>query len=239
MNKLKLIKVTIGDNDNDKPYVEFFKQLNDFKIEIFPDSQIFFSKDNNYFETSLSKIEEDAFGVTYLGKLPNGVDFRLFILSEMTKKLYNAKKANQTISFGGISVNSYAVHFEIIELEDEEDINAQLVPFYEQIVESVNNENYKLAYELVEEMHTIIPNNDIVYNISASIKMEAEDYLGCVEDSKKCVSINPNNAEGWSHLGVSYCIIGQIEQGLLALKKAIELGHADSVLNYNYWEKMV
>ena len=98
---------------------------------------------------------------------------------------------------------------------------------------------YDIALDMVKKMHEIAPNNDFVYLISASIKLAAENYSDCIDDSKICLNINPNNAKGWNMLGVAHCSSGEIKEGLIAFEKGIELGDNDCNMNYNYWIKKI
>jgi len=98
---------------------------------------------------------------------------------------------------------------------------------------------YDIALDMVNKMHEISPNNDFVYLISASIKLASENYLGCISDCKICLKINPNNAKGWNMIGVALCSSDNIEKGLLAFERGIELGNNDCSMNYNHWIKQL
>lgn len=107
--------------------------------------------------------------------------------------------------------------------------------YYQNALKYAKIGEFEIALDMVDKMHELLPNNDKVFLTSAAIKITAEDYLGCIADSKRCVELNPSNASGWNHLGVSLCYSGSIRDGLAAFKKAIELGQDDAVANYNHW----
>jgi tetratricopeptide (TPR) repeat protein len=114
------------------------------------------------------------------------------------------------------------------------DIN-KLEGYYQQALKYAKIGEYTIALDMIAKMHEILPNNDKIYLTSAAIKMTAEDYDGCIQDSWKCVNLNPENASGWNHLGVALCSSGDVSSGLGAFQKAMDLGLEDASVNFNHW----
>ncbi len=109
--------------------------------------------------------------------------------------------------------------------------------YYQNALKYAQIGEYEIALDMVGKIHKLSPDNDAVYLIAAAIKMQAEDYDGCIIESEHCVRIKPDNASGWNHLGVALCCSGQISTGLSKLKIAIELGMDEAGSNYLFWSK--
>jgi hypothetical protein len=115
MKKLKLASINIGENNDENVYIEFIQHFDNLDIEIFSKNTFRLSNSNNYFESQLTILEEDVFSTTYLGEFPNNEKFRIISFSEITKELLKKKGENETLSFGSVNTNGYAIHFELIE----------------------------------------------------------------------------------------------------------------------------
>jgi tetratricopeptide (TPR) repeat protein len=111
----------------------------------------------------------------------------------------------------------------------------KLEDLYQDAIRLTKSKDYTAAFNKIDEMHALLPNNDAVYLTSAAINMTCENYKGCIADSEKCVKINPFNASGWTHLGVAKCCLGEIAEGLVDIKKAYDLGLVDVAGDFNYW----
>ena len=111
----------------------------------------------------------------------------------------------------------------------------KLEGYYQHALKYANEAEFEIAIDMVNKMHALSPNNDQIYLTGAAIKLTGKDYLGCIEDSKKCIEINPKNIAGWNHLGSGYCEMNNFEKGLQAFKNGIDLGSDDSLTLYNHW----
>ncbi len=115
MKKLHLNKINPGNYSKDKIIYERLKFFNNGIIEINSSQITVKLKDGTYFKSTIRKIEEDFMTVTYQGAYEDGTSFRLVQPAGVAKQLNDLEGKNETLTFGGMTGDGYAVHFELKE----------------------------------------------------------------------------------------------------------------------------
>lgn len=118
MKKLQLTKANPGNYSKDKTVFEFLKTFNNGLVEI-SDERIFIkTKDNKTFSSNLKKKEEDFISETFQGFYEDGSAFRLIKPGGVAKQIMSLQGQGESISFGGMTGDGYAVHFNIVEMTE-------------------------------------------------------------------------------------------------------------------------
>ncbi|MCB9225500.1 MAG: hypothetical protein R2780_01620 [Crocinitomicaceae bacterium] len=229
--KLKLIKKNIG-SIGELEEITYFEQFDGIDLLELNDNVIRLNH-NGITEYQLTLFNQDAISKEFYGTLESGKRFRLVLPGESAIKIMESNGSPPVLSLGSMHQNGYAVHFEIISTGTDESLNPQEI--YNLAVQSLQNEKINDAIKYADDLKRILPNNDAVYHLRAAIMMHIEDYEKCIIESRKCVELNPENGEGWNHLGVALSSLGKIEEGINAFQKGIALDHEACKMNYNYW----
>lgn len=66
-----------------------------------------------------------------------------------------------------------------------------------------------------------------------------EDWHLAKENCLKAYEYFPNIPDNLNRLGVSFCQLGNIKQGLYFFKEGMDLGDAYCRENYNYWKNRI
>ena len=115
MRKLQLTKANPGNYTKDKQVLELVKSFNNGLIEISDDKILIKTKDNKIFSSNLKKTEEDFMSETFQGFYEDGSPFRLIKPGGVAKQIMSLQGQGESISFGGMTGDGYAVHFNIVE----------------------------------------------------------------------------------------------------------------------------
>lgn len=118
MRKLKLTKSNPGNYSRDKLVVERVKLFNNSFIEVTENKIIIKSKDNKTFSSELKKTEEDFITETFQGVYEDGTTFRLIRPGGIAKQIMTLQSESESITFGGMTDDGYAVHFEIVDTSE-------------------------------------------------------------------------------------------------------------------------
>jgi len=59
-------------------------------------------------------------------------------------------------------------------------------------------------------------------------KYNKGDYSGAIQDFKKAIELDPNDAEAYGGRGLAKILLGQKDSGCLDLSKASKLGYMDA-----------
>lgn len=113
MKKLKLTKINPGNYSKDKVIYERLKTFNNGLVEITTSSIVVKTKDNKTFQSSLYKTEEDFMSETFQGQYEDGTAFRLIKPGGVAKNIMELRGESENVSFGGMTGDGYAVHFEL------------------------------------------------------------------------------------------------------------------------------
>ena len=116
MKKLQLTKANPGNYSKDKPVLELVKSFNNGLVEISDERIYIKTNDNKTFTSSLKKTEEDFISETFQGTYEDGTSFRLIKPSGVAKQIMSLQGQGESISFGGMTGDGYAVHFNIVEI---------------------------------------------------------------------------------------------------------------------------
>ena len=84
--------------------------------------------------------------------------------------------------------------------------------------ELVNDYNAPTGFYVLGIVYTIVENYDL-------------GLKNCLETNKYF----PDVPDNLNRLGVCYCSLGNISQGLVYFKRGVQLGDANCRGNYNYW----
>lgn len=118
MKKLHLNKVNVGNYLKDKNICERLKTFNNGLIEISETSIAIKAKDGINFTSTLNKAEQDFMSETFHGNYEDGTSFRLIRPGGVAKEIMTAKGDGESISFGGMTGDGYAVHFDLVETSE-------------------------------------------------------------------------------------------------------------------------
>ncbi len=118
MKKLHLTKVNPGNYSKDKPIYERLKTFNNGLVEISPTNITVKTKDNKTFTSNLRKTEQDFMSETFQGTFEDGTAFRLILPGGVAKEIMQLQGAGDSISFGGLTGDGYAVHFDLVNQTD-------------------------------------------------------------------------------------------------------------------------
>lgn len=80
--------------------------------------------------------------------------------------------------------------------------------------------HYDLSEWILEQASYLDPNNAMIYNLKAFLKLERGDRLGAIKDFEKAIELYPDFVEALNNLGVQYIISGNYEKGIAVLEKA-------------------
>lgn len=173
MKKLKLVKVNPGSYQNDQVVCERLKTFNNGKVDLTDNKIIIKTSDNNKFASNLRKTEEDFMSETFLGSFEDGSSFRLIKPGGVAKQILSAQGQVDSIIFGGMTGDGYAVHFELTELSDpdsddiKEDRNTQFTSAEDskaealvQTADSLHEFNPQMAKEHIKRFMNLISENE-------------------------------------------------------------------------------
>ena len=94
------------------------------------------------------------------------------------------------------------------------------------------NEDFKAALEILEELHENIPNSEEIKNFLIKTLFEygfylSDDFNSRYEEStnyfKRIIEIDPKNYRAYYNLGISYSNINLPEEALKAYEAALEI----------------
>lgn len=138
MKRLKLLNVIPGSYQKDQKVIERLKLFNNAIVEL-TDEKIIITLDNFKFSSKLKKTEEDLTTETFQGSYEDGSSFRLVRPNTVAKKMLSAKGYGDSVTFGGMTGDGYAVNFDLVELADSEYIKKYLNSPTEKIKRFFNN----------------------------------------------------------------------------------------------------
>jgi len=174
MKKIQLIKVNPGNYSKDKSLYERVKTFNNGLIELTETFVTIITKDNKTFKSSLHKVEQDFMSETFQGSYEDGTLFRLIRPGGVVREMMMAKGKGESLSFGGMTGDGYAVHFELVDKnspdkqEYEQDKNTKFVSATESKAEtlvvtadSLKEINPNMAKEHIGRFMNLLDENDI------------------------------------------------------------------------------
>lgn len=174
MKKLHLTKVNPGNYSKDKPFYERLKTFNNGLADISTSSITVKSKDNRTFTSKLQKTEEDFLSETFQGSFEDGTSFRLIKPGGVAKQMMGLQGKGESISFGGMTGDGYAVHFELVSSNEpdtkdfEESRNTEFTSSTESKAEtlvmtadSLQESNPKMAIEHISRFMNLLEQNEI------------------------------------------------------------------------------
>lgn len=89
------------------------KQFDNSDLQISEFSISLISPSGQIFNSQLKKVEEDIATQTFIGQYEDGTLFRLIRPSEINRIIMKTRNLPERISLGGLTGNSYAIHFRI------------------------------------------------------------------------------------------------------------------------------
>lgn len=174
MKKLHLKNVNPGSYSKDKPFYELLTTFNNGQIEISTTSVKIKTKDNKIFISTLRKIEQDFLSETFQGNFEDGTLFRLVTPGGVAKEIMNLQGTEETITFGGMTGDGYAVHFDLVSSDHpdsigfEESRNTEFVSSTESKAEalvitsdSLEEINPQMATEHIGRFMNLLEQNEI------------------------------------------------------------------------------
>ena len=174
MKKLRLNKINLGNYSKDKTICERLKNFNNGLIEISDRLIVIKINDNQTFTSSLQATEQDFMSETFQGTYEDGTNFRLIRPGGVAREIMNAKGNGESLTFGGMTGDGYAVHFEMVEStepdnnEFEENQNTEFVSSTESKAEtlvmtadSLHEMNPEMAKEHINRFINLIQENEI------------------------------------------------------------------------------
>ncbi|HNY45114.1 MAG TPA: hypothetical protein PLG11_07570 [Bacteroidales bacterium] len=174
MKKLQLTKANPGNYSKDKPVLELVKSFNNGLVEISDERIYIKTNDNKTFTSSLKKTEEDFISETFQGTYEDGTSFRLIKPSGVAKQIMSLQGQGESISFGGMTGDGYAVHFNIVEINapDSNDYSESRDTEFTSAIESkaetlvmtadsLHEFNPKMAKEHISRFMNLLSENEI------------------------------------------------------------------------------
>ena len=117
---------------------------------------------------------------------------------------------------------------------------------YEELMKATVNDNfyyvrhqteiegrlYQQALNDINRAIQINPEETLYYAEKASLQIRVGLYAEAAETAQECISLAPDNSDGYLFLGLSQCLRGQKQEGIQNLRKAKELGdvQADTLI---------
>ena len=83
---------------------------------------------------------------------------------------------------------------------------------------------YQQALNDIERAITMEPKETVYYAEKASLEIRVGRYDEAMATAKECISIAPDNSDGYLFLGLAQCLKGNKKEGIPNLQKARELG---------------
>jgi hypothetical protein len=121
MKKLHMTKANPGNYSKDKKIYTWLKTFNNGLVELSNSAITVITRDNKTFRSNLKKIEEDFITETFQGEYEDGTSFRLILPGGVAKNILKLQGKGDSISFGGLTGDEYAVHFDLVD-QNERDI---------------------------------------------------------------------------------------------------------------------
>lgn len=118
IKKLHLVKANPGSFSKEKSVFERIKTFNNGFIEVNEESIIVHPVDNSSFSSILRKTEEDFLSLTYQGTFEDGTKFRIIRPGGVLKQITNLNDEGDDITFGGMTGDGYAIHFNIVDITE-------------------------------------------------------------------------------------------------------------------------
>ena len=98
----------------------------------------------------------------------------------------------------------------------------------------IGNENYSEAIEVLElALESFPENSDFYYYLGIAFKnvqTHSGKYELVIDSLKKSISLDPRNSDAYEELGSTFCDMGRLKEGLLLMRKAIQLDPDDGWL---------
>lgn len=173
MKKLKLTKANPGSYQQDQEVFERLKSFNNGQVDLTQDKIIIKAIDNSKFSSKLRKTEEDFMSETFQGSYENGETFRLIKPGGVAKQILSAQGQGESITFGGMTGDGYAVHFELVDLGEsnnddfEENQNTEFTSAADskaetlvQTADSLHEINPQMAKEHIKRFMNLLSEND-------------------------------------------------------------------------------
>ena len=83
---------------------------------------------------------------------------------------------------------------------------------------------FQQALNDIERAITMEPKETVYYAEKASLEVRVGRYDEAIATAKECISIAPDNSDGYLFLGLAQCLKGNKKEGVTNLQKARELG---------------
>ena len=114
MKKLHLDGVNPGNYPQHRSICERLITFNNGFVDLSDTSISIKTKSNQAFKSNLRKTEQDDMSETYQGTFEDGTTFRLIRPGKTARNIFAIQGIAETLSFGGMSGDSYAVHFDLV-----------------------------------------------------------------------------------------------------------------------------
>jgi tetratricopeptide (TPR) repeat protein len=141
---------------------------------------------------------------------------------------------NKAYQLGEKSVKDIIKNLQL-KLKESNPRETDLKKLHQKVIDHAKAGNFDKALQVVDQMKSLPVNKSGIFFLSATIKASANDWKGCAIDSKECIKLDPNNSDAWNHLGVALCNIGDVKNGIDALKTAVNKGNIGASNNLKYW----
>jgi hypothetical protein len=176
MKKLHLISVNPGSYTKEKPIYTRLQGFNNALVELSETSISIKGKNNQTFFSHLQKVEEDFLTISYQGAYEDGTAFRLVMPGGTAKAILVARGEGESISFGDLTGDGYAVNFDLVDEnqpdsaynQESRDINADnpmesKAEILLATVDTFQHTNLELAKVNINRYLALLENNKIEF----------------------------------------------------------------------------
>lgn len=206
MNKLQLTKANPGNFIIENSLFERVKKFNNCLIDFSEQHlEIWLDKEHKVFETGLNIKEENPYMITYIGIIEQNTSFRVIRSGEMIQSISQSKGDPDTITFGSMSSDGFAIHFNLVH-SDNTDIKDFIEPIDTTFISNVQSKaealiesskdilsiDPKMAKDYISRFSKLLENNmleivkfDSIENIFVGYKFGLELGLFNVDDVAK------------------------------------------------------